>query len=209
MGSGPRARAGGHVRWRRARPGRRRRASPARPDRAGQQVLQPIRRGVSNVLGDGPAVLDRQVRQQPEHQILRAAARLHPANRQAIRPINSLIRAPNTLGSTLSILTRAVGGFGSRGRGRAEVAVSTARAPYAARAAYATRTGSCPAACTLPAPWPRATPAGRHRHCYEGESGDAYRTPHSPSTTYNVVIATSGSGRNSVSPAAPATGLPP
>jgi Cu2+-exporting ATPase len=34
---------------------------------------------------------------------------------------------------------------------------------YAAPAAYATRTGSCPAACTYSAPGSRATPACRHR----------------------------------------------
>src|SRR4051812_12498532 len=39
---------------------------------------------------------------------------------------------------------------------------STAATPYAARAAYATRTELCPAACTHSTPGSLATPAGRH-----------------------------------------------
>ena len=76
-------------------------------------------------------------------------------------------------------------GTGSFGRGRAKFAVSTAvtehdagaAAPYA-RAAYAARTGSCPAACTPPAPWPRATAVGRHRRGVRQMGSAAHQDQH-------------------------------
>lgn len=54
--------------------------------------------------------------------------------------------APSALGTDPAgshIVTR-----GLLGRGRAGVAASTAETPYDLPAAYATRTGSCPSACT-------------------------------------------------------------
>ena len=52
-----------------------------------------------------------------------------------------------------------------KGQIRHNVQELLSRTPYCAAppAAYAARTGFCPAACTPPAPWPRATPAGRAR----------------------------------------------
>jgi hypothetical protein len=49
------------------------------PDRPGQQVLQAIRGGISGVLGDRPAVLARQVGQQPHHERPGPPSGLHPA----------------------------------------------------------------------------------------------------------------------------------
>jgi hypothetical protein len=49
------------------------------PDRPGQQVLHAVRGGLAGVLGDRPAVLTGQVRQQPEHQPPGPPPRLHPA----------------------------------------------------------------------------------------------------------------------------------
>jgi hypothetical protein len=49
------------------------------PHRPTQQVLQPIGAGVPGVLGDRPAVLARQVRQQPVHERPSPPAWLHPA----------------------------------------------------------------------------------------------------------------------------------
>ena len=47
-------------------------------DRSGQQVLQAVRAGLAGVLGDRPAVLAWQVRQQPEHQLPGVPLGLHP-----------------------------------------------------------------------------------------------------------------------------------
>ena len=49
------------------------------PHRPTEQVLHPIRAGVPGVLGDRPAVLARQIRQQPEHERLGPLSWLHPA----------------------------------------------------------------------------------------------------------------------------------
>ena len=49
------------------------------PHRPAQQVLHPIRAGVAGVLGDRPAVLAWQIRQQPEHERPGPPAWLHPA----------------------------------------------------------------------------------------------------------------------------------
>ena len=48
------------------------------PHRPGQQVLHSIRAGVPGMLGDRPAVLARQVRQQPQHERAGAPSGLHP-----------------------------------------------------------------------------------------------------------------------------------
>jgi len=48
-------------------------------DGTGQQVLQPVRAREPRALGDGPAVLARQVRHQPQRQVTGMAPRLHPA----------------------------------------------------------------------------------------------------------------------------------
>jgi hypothetical protein len=48
------------------------------PDRPGQQVLQAVRGRLAGVLGDRPAVLARQVSQQPEHERAGVPPRLHP-----------------------------------------------------------------------------------------------------------------------------------
>jgi hypothetical protein len=49
------------------------------PHRPGQQVLHAVRAGLPGVLGDRPAVLPRQVRQQPQHERPGASSWLHPA----------------------------------------------------------------------------------------------------------------------------------
>jgi hypothetical protein len=48
------------------------------PDRPSQQMLQAVRGRLAGVLSDRPAVLARQVRQQPEHQRAGMPSRLHP-----------------------------------------------------------------------------------------------------------------------------------
>jgi hypothetical protein len=49
------------------------------PDRPGQQVLHPVGVGVAGVLGDRPAVLARQIGQQPQHECPGMPAWLYPA----------------------------------------------------------------------------------------------------------------------------------
>jgi hypothetical protein len=56
---------------------------------------------VPSVLGDGPAVLPRQVGQQPENELVGTVAGLHPANRPAIRPRSRSASAAHLSGSTL------------------------------------------------------------------------------------------------------------
>jgi hypothetical protein len=58
------------------------------PHRPTKQVLHPIRVGVADVLADRPAVLARQVRQQPAHERPGPPSGLHLANRPATRPSN-------------------------------------------------------------------------------------------------------------------------
>jgi hypothetical protein len=48
------------------------------PGGAGQQVLQPARRGMPGLLSDRPAVLARKLRHQPQHQVPGMPPRLHP-----------------------------------------------------------------------------------------------------------------------------------
>lgn len=59
-----------------------------------QQMLQAVRGSVPRVLGERPAILARQVRQQPEDQCPRPAARFHTANRRAIRSIRTSNMVP-------------------------------------------------------------------------------------------------------------------
>ena len=49
------------------------------PPGSGQQVLHPVRSPVPGMLGDRPAVLARQLRQQAQHERPGPAPRLHPA----------------------------------------------------------------------------------------------------------------------------------
>lgn len=56
---------------------------------------------------------------------------------------------------------------------------STRLTKYAAHAAFATRTGSCRAACTSPARWPRATRAGRGKRGARGRRSAPMRDWHS------------------------------
>ena len=49
------------------------------PHRPTQQVLHPIRAGIAGMLGDRPAVLTWQLRQQPKHERPGPPAWLHPA----------------------------------------------------------------------------------------------------------------------------------
>jgi len=62
------------------------------PDRPSQQVLHPVRGGVPGVLGDRPAVLARQIGQQPEHERLGAPSGLHPAE-PARDPTQQLVQS--------------------------------------------------------------------------------------------------------------------
>jgi hypothetical protein len=63
------------------------------PPRTGQQVLHPIRCGIPRMLGDRPAVLARQVRQQPKDERPRMPPRLHP-DEPARDPPHQLIEHP-------------------------------------------------------------------------------------------------------------------
>jgi hypothetical protein len=61
------------------------------PYRPGQQVLHPVGSGVAGVLGDRPAVLARQIRQQPQHERPGPPSWLHPAE-PARDPTQQLIK---------------------------------------------------------------------------------------------------------------------
>jgi len=61
------------------------------PFRALQQVLHPVRRPVPGMLGDRPAVLARQLRQQAEDECAGPPPRLHPAE-PAADPGHQLIQ---------------------------------------------------------------------------------------------------------------------
>ena len=61
------------------------------PDRPGQQVLHAVWGGIPSVLGDRPAVLARQVSQQPEHEPPGPPPRLHPAE-PARHPAQQLLQ---------------------------------------------------------------------------------------------------------------------
>ena len=61
------------------------------PFRAGQQVLHPVGRRVVGMLGDGPAVLARQLRQQAQYERPRPPPRLHPPE-PAPRPGHQLVK---------------------------------------------------------------------------------------------------------------------
>jgi hypothetical protein len=61
------------------------------PHRPGEQVLHPVGAGVAGVLGDRPAVLARQVRQQPVHECPGPLAWLHPAE-PARHPAQQLLQ---------------------------------------------------------------------------------------------------------------------
>jgi len=63
------------------------------PLRSREQVLHPVRRRVPGMLGDRPAVLARQLRQQPQHERPRMASRLRPAE-TAADPSQQLIEYP-------------------------------------------------------------------------------------------------------------------
>jgi len=62
------------------------------PHRPTQQVLHPIGAGIAGVLGDRPAVLMRQLRQQPQHERPGPPARLDPA-KPARDPTQQLLQA--------------------------------------------------------------------------------------------------------------------
>ena len=49
------------------------------PDRPGQQMLHAVRAGLASVFGDRPAVLPRQLSQQPDHERPDPPPRLHPS----------------------------------------------------------------------------------------------------------------------------------
>jgi hypothetical protein len=61
------------------------------PDRSAEQVLHPIRAGVAGMLSDRPAVLTRQVGQQPQHERPGVLAWLHPA-KPARDPAQQLVQ---------------------------------------------------------------------------------------------------------------------
>jgi hypothetical protein len=60
------------------------------PPRPLQQVLHPVRRRIASVLGDRPAVLARQARDQAHHERPRPPPRFHPAE-PASDPAHQLI----------------------------------------------------------------------------------------------------------------------
>jgi hypothetical protein len=62
------------------------------PHRPAEQMLHPIRAGVADLLGDRPAVLARQVGQQPAHERPGPPAWLHPAE-PARDPAQQLVQA--------------------------------------------------------------------------------------------------------------------
>jgi hypothetical protein len=70
------------------------------PHRTAQQVLHPIRGGVAGVLGDRPAVLARQVGQQPVHERPGPPAWLHPRE-PARDPAQQLLQPPPAIGQGL------------------------------------------------------------------------------------------------------------
>jgi hypothetical protein len=61
------------------------------PDGPGEQVLHPVAAGVAGVLGDRPAVLAWQVRQESKHERLSALAWPHPA-KSACDPAQQLVQ---------------------------------------------------------------------------------------------------------------------
>jgi isopentenyl diphosphate isomerase/L-lactate dehydrogenase-like FMN-dependent dehydrogenase len=61
------------------------------PARLGQQMLQPVRRAVADMLGDRPAILPRQIRQQSQHQLSRSPSWLDPA-KPSSDPIHQIIQ---------------------------------------------------------------------------------------------------------------------
>jgi hypothetical protein len=65
------------------------------PPRAGQQCCIPS--GVPGMLGDRPAVLPRQVSQQPQHERPRLPPRLHPAE-PARDPAHQIVEHPQPAG---------------------------------------------------------------------------------------------------------------
>ena len=64
------------------------------PPGPGQQVLHPVRSPVPGMLGDRPAVLARQLRQQAQHERPGPAPRLHPAE-PGTGPGHQLIEYPH------------------------------------------------------------------------------------------------------------------
>jgi hypothetical protein len=67
------------------------------PDRAGQQMLHAVGRGVADVLGDRPGVLARQIGQQPEQEPADPPPQLHPTE-PARDPLGQLIHARRPAG---------------------------------------------------------------------------------------------------------------
>ena len=73
------------------------------PHRPTKQVLHPIRAGVAGVLGDRPAVLARQIRQQPDTNALARWRGSTRPNRPATRPSNSSSPACHRAGATSTL----------------------------------------------------------------------------------------------------------
>jgi hypothetical protein len=71
------------------------------PYRPGQQVLHPIRGGIPGVLGERPAVLAWQVRQQPSTNARARRRGSTRPNRAATRPSNASSSPCQRAGSTL------------------------------------------------------------------------------------------------------------
>src|SRR5204862_837712 len=63
------------------------------PFRTGQEVLHPVRGRIAGMLRDGPAILARQLRQQPKNECPRPAPRLYPAETPP-DPHHQLIKYP-------------------------------------------------------------------------------------------------------------------
>jgi hypothetical protein len=63
------------------------------PSGTGQQVLHPVRRAITGMLGDGPAVVARQLSHQSQHECPGPAPRFHPAE-TGTDPGHQLIEYP-------------------------------------------------------------------------------------------------------------------
>jgi hypothetical protein len=72
------------------------------PHRPAEQVLHPVGAGVAGVLGDRPAVLTRQIGQQPEHEHLGPPSWLHSA-KPTRDPIQQLVQARGPSGRVYAV----------------------------------------------------------------------------------------------------------
>jgi hypothetical protein len=72
------------------------------PARCGQEMLHPVRGAITGMLGDAPAVLARQVSQQPQHERPGPPAWLHPG-KPATDPAHQLVQHPRPPGRVYAV----------------------------------------------------------------------------------------------------------